>query len=107
MATEEIGGLQVDLDRLPDELRDLAPAIRRWATGDEDEREQRYEAASTEELADYWLAVSQRFPDINAYLERTIEGEQSPEAVVLGWTAEGALEAAQVVERRTGASPGA
>ena len=106
MATEEIGGLQVDLDRLPEDLRDLAPAIRRWATGDEDEREQRQEAGSTEELADYWLTVSQRFPEINAYLERTIEGEQSPEAVVLGWTAEGALEAAQVVERRTGTAPG-
>lgn len=106
MATEQIGGLEVDLDRLPDELRDLAPVIRRWATGDEDEREQRQEAAPTQDLADYWLTVSQRFPDINAYLERTIEGEQSPEAVVLGWTAEGALEAAQVVERRTGTSPG-
>jgi hypothetical protein len=106
MATEEIGGLQVDLDRLPEGLHDLAPAIRRWAIGDAGERERRHEAASTEELAGYWLTVSQRFPEINAYLERTIEGEQSPEAIVLGWTAEGALEAAQVVERRTGSSPG-
>lgn len=105
MATEQIGGLDVDLDRLPEELRDLAPTIRRWATGDEDEREQRHEAAPTEDLAEYWLTVSQRFPQINAYLERTIEGEQSPEALVLGWTAEGALEAAQVVERRTGTAP--
>ena len=107
MATEEIGGLQVDLDRLPEQLRDLAPAIRRWATGDEDEREQRQESASTEELADYWLTVSQRFPEINAYLEQTIEGEKSAEALALGWTAEGAFEAAQVVERRTGTTPGA
>ncbi len=106
MAAEEIGGLQVDLDRLPEELRDLAPTIRRWATADEDEREQRQEAASTEELADYWLSVSQRFPEINAYLEQSIEGQESPEALVLGWTAEGALEAQQVVERRTGTSPG-
>ena len=105
MATEEIGGLKVDLDRLPEELRDLAPAIRRWATGDLDEREQRHEAAATEELAGYWLTVSQRFPEINAYLEQTIEGERSDEAIVLGWTAEGALEAAQVIERRTGTAP--
>ncbi len=107
MATEQIGGLQVDLDRLPEDLRDLGETIRRWATGDEDEREQRQEAASTEELADYWLTVSQRFPEINAYLDREIEGERSPEAVVVGWTAEGALEAAQVIERRTGQSPAA
>jgi hypothetical protein len=105
MATEEIGGLSVDLDRLPAGLRDLAPTIRQWATGDLDEREQRQEAASTEELADYWLSVSQRFPDINAYLEQTIEGERTDEALALGWTAEGALEAAQVIERRTGQSP--
>ncbi len=105
MATEEIGGLQVDLDRLPEGLRDLAPEIRRWATGDEDEREQRQEAAATEDLASYWLSVSQRFPEINAYLERQIEGGEEVEAVVLGWTAEGALEAAQVVERRTGQMP--
>lgn len=107
MATEEIGGLGVDLDRLPEDLRDLAPTIRQWATGDEDEREQRQEAASTQDLADFWLTVSQRFPDINAYLEGQIEGERSPEAVVLGWTAEAALEAAGVIERRTGdAAPG-
>ncbi|HEX2084895.1 MAG TPA: hypothetical protein VHF89_04365 [Solirubrobacteraceae bacterium] len=106
MATEEIGGLQVDLDRLPEDLRDLAPTIRRWAVGDEDEREQRQEAAATEDLADYWLTVSQRFPEINAYLEGQIEGERSPEALALSWTADGALEAAQVIERRTGHHPG-
>ncbi len=106
MATEEIGGVHVDLDRLPEELRDLAPAIRRWATGDVDDREQRHEEASTDELAGYWLSVSQRFPEINAYLEQTIEGERSDEALVVSWTAEGALEAAQVVERRTGSAPG-
>ena len=105
MATEEIGGLQVDLDRLPENLRDLGPAIRRWGVGDVDAREQRQEAASTEELADYWLSVSQRFPDIHAYLDEQIEGDRSPEALALGWTAEGALEAAQVIERRTGQPP--
>jgi hypothetical protein len=105
MATEQIGGLDVDLDRLPEELHGLAPVIRRWATGDEDEREQRQEAASTEELADYWLTVSQEFPAINAFLEGQIEGERTNEALVLGWTAEGALEAAQVIERRTGQAP--
>ncbi len=106
MATEDIGGLQVDLDRLPEGLRDLAPAIRKWATGDEDEREQRHEAASTEDLASYWLEVSQRFPEINGYLEQQIEGDQTAEAIALSWTADGAFEAAQVIERRTGQAPG-
>ena len=105
MATEQIGGVQVDLARLPEDLRDLEPLIRRWATGDEDEREQRLEAASTDELADYWLTVSQRFPSINAYLDERIEGERPDESVVVGWTAEGALEAAGIIERRTGQAP--
>ncbi len=105
MATEQIAGLQVDLDALPESLRELAPTIRRWAVGDRDEREQRHHAASTEELGHYWLAVSQRFPDINAYLDQQVEGEQSAEALVLAWTAEGALEAAAVIEQRTGAAP--
>ena len=106
MATEEIAGLEVDLDRLPEDLRALGPMIRRWASGDDDAREQQQEAAPTEDLADYWLSVSQSFPAISAYLEQTIESERSNEALVLGWTAEGALEAAQVIERRTGTAPG-
>ncbi|HEV2813504.1 MAG TPA: hypothetical protein VGW10_09655 [Solirubrobacteraceae bacterium] len=105
MATEEIGGLQVDLARLPEQLRDLAPTIREWATGDEDERERRHEAATTDALAAYWLALSQRFPEIQAYLDEQLAAGGSNEATVLGWVAEGALEAAQVVERRTGATP--
>jgi hypothetical protein len=104
---EEIDGLQVDLDRLPEELRALGPTVRRWAISEEEERDARLESASTEELAELWLAVSPQLPAINAHLEQAIEGDESPEAIVLAATAETALEAAQVVERRTGSTPAA
>ena len=105
---EEIDGLQVDLDRLPPDLQSLVPVIRQWASVDEDERDRRLEAASTEELAQFWLAVSPHFPAINAYLEeQTVGGQEAPEAVALAATAEAALSASQVIERRTGSAPGA
>ena len=106
MATEEIDGLSVDLDQLPGELSGLAPEIRRWAARDEGDRAQRIEAASTDDLAAFWLRVSQELPTINAYLETTVEGEPSAEALVLGATAESALAAAAEVERRTGRPAG-
>ena len=104
---EEISGLQVDLDRLPEELQALAPAIRAWAIADVEERDRRLEEASTEELAELWLRVSPHLPAINAHLEQALEGERSAEAVVLAATAETALEAEQVVQRRTGSAPDA
>ena len=106
MATEEIDGLPVDLDRLPPELqRPRRRTIRHWAGRDESERDAAHEAASTEELAAYWLRVSQRFPAINAYLERTHRGPARDEAILVGVTAEAALEAAAEIERRTGQRP--
>ncbi|HEX8085559.1 MAG TPA: hypothetical protein VF529_14800 [Solirubrobacteraceae bacterium] len=98
---EEIQGLEVDLGRLPAELHELAPLIRTWSMADEEERDRRLEAASTEELAAFWLAVSPQLPAINAYLESAIEGQESNEAIVLAATAEAALEANRVIERRT------
>ena len=98
----QIDGLEVDLGRLPPELQDLAPAIERWAATDPDERDQRLEQAATDDLAQFWLAVSPQLPAINAYLEEQAAGEQSNEAVVLAAMAEAALEASQVIERRTG-----
>ena len=107
MATEEIDGLTVDLEQLPEELRDLAPEVRRWAVRDESERAQRIEAAATEDLAAFWLRVSQAFPAINAFLDERLEGEPSGESLLLGATAEAALLAAAEVERRTGQRPAA
>ena len=103
---EQIEGREVDLTRLPPDLEELAPYVRRWAVAEEGERDRRLENASTEELAAFWLAVSPHLPAINAYLEAAIQGTESEEAVVLAATADTALEAARVVERRTGQAPG-
>ena len=103
---EQIDGRDVDLTRLPPDLQDLAPVVREWAVSDEEERDRRLEAASTEELAALWLAVSPHLPAINAYLEAAVQGPDADEAIVLAATAESAIEAEQVVERRTGQAPG-
>jgi len=50
MALEDIDGVQVDLDRLPDEFDGLKPLIRRWARGDDAARGAAQEAASTSGL---------------------------------------------------------
>ena len=103
---EEIDGLQVDLGRLPPDLQSLSPFIREWAALDEDERDRRLEATPTDALAQFWLTVSTQFPAINAYLEQhSGEGQESPEAIALAATAEAALAASQVIERRTGSAP--
>ena len=101
----QIDGLEVDLGRLPSELQGLAPTIERWAAADADERDQRLEQASTEQLAELWLTISPQLPVINDYLERQAAGEQSSEAVALAATADAALEAAKIIERRTGGTP--
>ena len=103
---EEIDGLQVDLGRLPPDLQSLSPVIREWAALDEDARDRRLESAPTEDLAQFWLTVSTQFPSINAYLEEHGgEGQETPEAIALAATAEAALAASQVIERRTGSAP--
>ena len=102
---EQIDGRNVDLTRLPPDLQELAPLVREWAVGDEEERDRRLESASTEELASLWLAVSPHLPAINAYLEAAVQGPDTDEAIVLAATADTALEAEQVVERRTGQTP--
>ena len=102
---EQINGLEVDLTRLPADLQGLAPLIREWAVVEDEARDHRLEGAETEELAGLWLNVSPRLPAINAYLESVIEGRESNEAVVDAATAEAALEAAKVIERRTGQAP--
>ena len=102
---EQIDGLEVDLGRLPAELQELAPMIREWSVADEEARDRRLEEGTTEELAAFWLAVSPHLPAINAYLESAIEGQESNEAIVVAATAEAALEASRVIERRTGQLP--
>ena len=102
---EQIDGREVDLTRLPPDLQELAPVIRAWAIGDVEERDRRLESASTEDLASFWLAVSPHLPAINAYLEAAVQGPDADEAIVLASTADSAIEAASIIERRTGDPP--
>ena len=104
---EQIDGREVDLTRLPPDLQELEPLIRTWAIGDEEERDRRLEAASTEELASLWLAFSPHLPAINAHLEAAVQGPDADEAIVLASAADTAIEAANVIERRTGDPPAA
>jgi hypothetical protein len=101
MADEEIDGVEVDLDKLPSEFDELKPLIRRWAMGADTEREAAQEAASTEELEGLWRVVQPRFEAINGYLDEN----DDEEAHLLGNLAEGAMEAAYEIERRTGQDP--
>lgn len=97
--------MTVDLSRLPGELEPLAPVVREWAVGDDVKREAKHESASTEALKAYWDAVAPHFAAINAYLDENVASDEPYEAIVLGTTAEGALEAALEIERRTGQHP--
>jgi hypothetical protein len=100
MATEIIDGVEVDLDRLPGQFDELKPLIRKWAGSDDVERENAVSGASTEDLQSFWAAVQPRFAAINEYLD----GHDDDEAHLLGNLAEGAMEAAFEIERRTGTS---
>ncbi len=102
---EQIDGREVDLARLPPDLEELAPFVRSWGTTDDEERDRRLEAPPAEELAGLWLAVSPHLPAINAHLEAAIQGPEPDEALLLAATADAALEAARIVERRTGQPP--
>jgi hypothetical protein len=102
MAREIIDGMEVDLDRLPGEFDELKPFIRKWAGSDDVERENVVSRASTEDLEFLWSAVQPRFTAINEYLDRH---DDDDEADLLGNLAEGAMEAAFEIERRTGTSP--
>jgi hypothetical protein len=101
MAREIVDGIEVDLDRLPEEFDELKPLLRIWAGSDDVDRENVVSGASTEELQFLWSAVQPRFAAIDEYLD----GHDDEEAHLLGNLAEGATEAAFEIERRTGTSP--
>lgn len=93
----ESDGVEVDLSKLPEELRTLAPLIGEWALGDDEEREAKHHAASIEELQAMHAAVSPHFEAINAWLD---DHDDQPEGWALGRLAEGAMEADFEIERR-------
>ncbi len=96
MAGEEIDGIEVDLTLLPDDLRPLAPLIRRYAAGDDVERGELLAAATPEERAELERAAQPHWDAINAYLDAHIERPGTPEqdvALVLDAFAQAAMEA--------------
>jgi hypothetical protein len=96
MAGETVDGIEVDLDLLPDDLRPLAPLIRRFSVSDDVERVERLEAASPEERAELERAAQPHWDAINAYLDAHIEQTGTPEqdvACVLDAFAQAAMEA--------------
>lgn len=87
--SEEIDGVEVDLTKLPDALQHLGPLMREWALGDDDEREAKHEAASTEGLQAMYDAVSPHFEAINTWLDAH---DDEPEGWAVGRLAEGATD---------------
>jgi hypothetical protein len=94
-----IEGLQLDPTRLPVEIRELAPLIREWATGDEIQRSARLENASEETLCRLVEAVSPHWDFINSWLDEVNEQDPVPdEAVLLSWLADAAAEAETMID---------
>lgn len=96
MAGEEVDGIEVDLELLPDDLRPLVPLIRRYSVSDDVKRAARVDAASPEERAELERAAQPHWDAINAYLDAHIERTGTPEqdvAVVLDAFAQAAMEA--------------
>jgi hypothetical protein len=99
---EEIDGLDVDLSRLPPDLQPLAPLIRKWAVGDDEERSARLAAASDDDLKELRDAPEGHWDAINAYLDENITSDEPYEAIVLDYLSQAAMEAATVLEERGG-----
>lgn len=68
----------VDLAQLPTEFHDLIPLIEQWAVGDDADREDLIESASTAELQRLTDALRPRFQAINAYLDEHDDREEAP-----------------------------
>jgi hypothetical protein len=97
---EELDGVPVDLSRLPSDLQQLVPLIRRYAASDDVERESRLEAASDDELRELSEAPNGLWDAINRYLDENITSALRYEATVLDSFAQAALEAELELRRR-------
>jgi hypothetical protein len=98
--SEEIDGIEVDLSRLPPDLQPLAPLIRRWASGDDEERSKRLAGASVEELREPRDAPAGSWDFINAYLDENVTIDEPYEAIVLDYFSQAAMEAHPELQNR-------
>jgi hypothetical protein len=99
---ETVDGLDLDPRRLPEQFRHLVPLIRRWAVGDDVERSDREEAASTEELRQLYGAFLPLFGAIDVWFRSVDVGDGScpDEALLLDSAALAAAEARVTLQRR-------
>ncbi len=98
---EVVDGFRFDPAKVAPELRRLLPLLRKWASGDDEQRSNAIESASDDDLRKLAKAVTPELAAIDALIDS--EGEPlSDEALHLGHLAEAALEAQQELETRAG-----
>jgi len=87
-----IEGLILDVKLLPEDLRKLVPHIKRWAVGDDVERQERLAKAKRGARAKILKEVAPLLGRIDEYLDLFGSGPLPDEAVLLGQLAEAVAE---------------
>jgi hypothetical protein len=92
----------LDFTLLPNELRQLAPFVRRFGLGDDVERGSVVSDASTDDLRNLFEAANPHFDALNIYIEDNMQppGPRQDLAIALGDFAQAALEAELELRRR-------
>ena len=87
---------ELDFSVLPEDLRQLAPLISRYAESDDVGRSELLEQASDDELRELSEAPETHWEAINAFLDENVEAEPGPSqdvALALDGFAQAAMEA--------------
>jgi hypothetical protein len=95
---------ELDFGLLPDELRDLAPLIARYAESDDVDRSELLENASNEELRELSEAPAAHWDAINAFLDEHVAAEPGPRqdvALALDSFSQAAMEARYALDQRS------
>ena len=97
--TFEAEGMQFEEDELPSQFQDLIPLLSRWCIGDDVQRIETIESASTEELQRLIASVTPKFEAIDSYL-RSFGIHPPHTACLLGGLSEATCEAEMILEER-------
>ena len=97
--TFEVDGMQFEEDELPRQFHDLIPLLSRWSIGDDVQRMETLESASTDELQRLIESITPRFEEIDSYL-RSFDMHPPHAACLLGNLSEATCEAEIVLEER-------
>jgi hypothetical protein len=87
-----VDGLRLDVERLPPDLRMLAPLVEKWAVGDDVDRGARLEAADPSEVRHLLDTVGPLLSRIDEYLDSFAPMEVPEEAALIGRLAEAVAE---------------